>query len=169
MSYVWIATSVSYYVISFELKYLNGSMYANTDLSTIAQVIMIVLAGALYLRVGPKVTLFCGFLSAAIGAILIETVGRTSDSWMMVFVMITKAGLGAVFGAIYVTNYIFPVQYASQTLGICNLLSRMFTILSPIIAEFSEPIPMVVIICLSLSACLMLTQLILDSPAKSKK
>ena len=73
----------------------------------------------------------------------------------------TKAGLGGVFGVIYLANFIFPVNFASRTLGICNILARFVTFVAPIIAEMNPPIPMIVVIATSISATIIQTQLMI--------
>ena len=58
-------------------------------------------------------------------------------------VLLGKFGLGSAFGLIYLSNFIFPTKYATQTLGFCNTFARFFTMLSPMIVEIDIPIPMI--------------------------
>ena len=44
----------------------------------------------------------------------------------------------------------FPVLFAATALGICNFVTRIFTGISPILAQMDEPFPMVIFAFLSL-------------------
>ncbi len=58
--------------------------------------------------------------------------------------MIGKFGLSGAFNIVYLANSIFPVLYATTTMGICSLFSRGVTIFAPMIAEIEGPYPMMV-------------------------
>lgn len=117
--------------------------------------------GLLFIKLGLKKAYFICYLVAATGATLIIFFESKYVSLVPLFVLLTKAGIGAVFGILYLGNNIFPVSYASQTIGLCNIFARVCTILSPLIAELSPPAPMVVVASLSLFAGILQTQLVL--------
>jgi hypothetical protein len=54
-------------------------------------------------------------------------------------------------------------------MGLCNVVSRLFTIAAPIVAELPDPIPMLscVILCIiALAACVLLKKPIIVNPMK---
>ena len=65
---------------------------------------------------------------------------------------VLKFGIGSSFSLIYLSNFIFPVAMASQTLGFVNTFARIFTIPSGLIAQVEQPIPMSVTASLMLVA-----------------
>lgn len=63
---------------------------------------------------------------------------------MPLFCMIARIGISSLFNLIYVSNVdLFPTLFAATAMGICNFLARIFTILSPQIAELEGSLPMV--------------------------
>ena len=80
----------------------------------------------------------------------------------MMLIMMTKFGINIAFTLCYIINAeYFPSIVCSRVFGVCNIFSRISTILSPLIAEVTPPIPMViyVLICfISMIASLFLTK-----------
>ena len=70
----------------------------------------------------------------------------SSDSYaIMASMMTTKFGINICFTLCYIINAeYFPAVVCSRIFGICNIFSRVSTILSPLIAEVTPPIPMIV-------------------------
>ena len=65
-----------------------------------------------------------------------------------------KFGISISMCACYVsTPFIFPVVLSGTAFGICNVFSRFFCILSPLVAEIDIPFPMEVFSALSLAGC----------------
>ena len=158
MVYLWVATSVSYYITNFNVKYLKGILFYNTSMLAISECLSLLMAGYIYLKLGPKISIFLAFMIGLAGCVLM-IIFEDFGSIMPLLVLLTRFGIGSVFGMIYVANLIFPVQYASQTLGLCNLMARTFTIMSPVIAEWEPPTPMLVFCLLDTTAGLLSTRL----------
>ena len=140
---VWISVSVSYYITNFILKYLKGDIFVNSAISALSEVLSLFMAGYFYLKFGLIAALTVSFGLGFVGGMLIMFF-ESVPSLMPIFVLLTRFGIGSAFGLIYLANFIFPVTYASQTLGFCNTTARTFTIMSPIIAEQEFPAPMIV-------------------------
>ena len=49
---LFIAVSVSYYIINFQLKYLSGGIYINMVILGVAEIIGILISGIIYSKVG---------------------------------------------------------------------------------------------------------------------
>ena len=62
----------------------------------------------------------------------------------MVLVIVAKFGISANYNIIYVAHGdIFPVLFSATAFGFCSFFARLFTSLSPLLAEIEEPAPMI--------------------------
>ena len=60
--------------------------------------------------------------------------------------MATKAGLSMAGCGIYLALLLlYPTACVATVSGLCNILSRLASIASPIVAELAEPTPMVIL------------------------
>ena len=60
---------------------------------------------------------------------------------------VTRFGINCAFSLCYIiTAEYFPPIVCSRVFGICNLFARLATILSPLLAEVTPPVPMVIYI-----------------------
>ena len=135
MLIIWICVSTSYYITSFILKYLKGDIFLNATVSAVSEVVSVILAGFVYTKLGVKKSLTLAFFIGIIGASVISFFEQEIISYIWVFVLLTRFGIGSAFAMIYLANFIFPISYASQTIGWCNSIARFFTIMSPLISE----------------------------------
>lgn len=122
MLFIWVATSVSYYITNFNVKYMGGNMYHNSISMAASECLSLFLAGYIFLRFGLQKAVISAFTCATFGAILILLFGKQdhdeddenkTNYAMPIFILITRFGIGSVFGLIYLGNLIFPVKYAS--------------------------------------------------------
>jgi len=83
---------------------------------------------------------------------------------------IQRLGLSGAFNVIYIgTAELFPTLFAATAFGYCNFFARTFTAGSSILAGIHEPVPMILLSILSLTASLLIWLLKTDmSPIKSK-
>jgi fucose permease len=58
-----------------------------------------------------------------------------------------------------VTAEYFPVAYSSTVFGACSILSRITTILAPLIAEINDPYPMLIFTCLAFMSAIAMVKL----------
>ena len=64
--------------------------------------------------------------------------------------MLAKFGVALSFGINYLSNpYLFPTLFAATALGFCNTFARLFSALSPMLAQMDEPIPMILFVASS--------------------
>ena len=61
MTTFWTASSFSYYMITFFLKYIPGNIYVNTSLSAIAEIIAYVVSGFFMKFMGIKLSFMLAF------------------------------------------------------------------------------------------------------------
>ena len=62
-------------------------------------------------------------------------------------------GTAATFGNLYIGHLdLFPVVFASTSMGICNIIARVITATAPVVAEIDEPTPEIIFTVLSICA-----------------
>ena len=54
---VWVMCSLSYYIINFYMKYLDGSIFVNTHTSAMAKVVATLTAGFFFVKFGLKIAM----------------------------------------------------------------------------------------------------------------
>ncbi len=112
-------------------------------------------SGIVFIYIGLKLTLSLSFTVAICGgvAIVILTGSYTTGWSFPVCVLIAKFGIASAYNICYLSNsLLFPASITATTLGICNTFARTATILAPMLAEFSEPTPMIIFTVLSVLA-----------------
>lgn len=93
------------------------------------------------------------FTIATVGALAICGYGlHHQESWLFpFFILVAKFGISSAFNIVYVSHSeVFPVLFSATALGICNFITRIFTGISPILAQMEEPFPMVIFTLLSM-------------------
>lgn len=150
MIVMWTASSFCYYFITFFLKYIPGNIYVNTSISSISEIIAYVFSGSLMKILGTKVSYLIAWAVAILGGVLMVCFSNV-DAAMGVFVLLSKFGVSFSFNNSYLaTPMMFPVSLTATAFGLCNMVARLSTILSPVVAEFPFPSPMIVftIVCI---------------------
>jgi hypothetical protein len=73
MAFMWVASSFSYYLIGFQLKYINGDFFVNTAVSSLTEAPAYLIGGLIYGRVGIKGVFVGSYLISIIGGLLLLT------------------------------------------------------------------------------------------------
>lgn len=150
MIVLWSVASLDYYLISFMLKYVPGNVYINASVSTISEIVGTMISGFVYKVLGPKMAFGISFSISALGGFLIALMPNVNTYLIALYVLIAKFGITFAFSMVYlITPTLFPTEVTATVFGICNVVARFATILSPILAEFAEPTPM---LCYSFTA-----------------
>ena len=143
MTIFWTVSSINYYVMTFYLKYIPGSVYLNTSLSCIAEIIAYIGSGLVMNTFGVKLSFIISFILAGAGGILLVIFFQADGYLIGVFVLFAKFGISFAFNIAYLaTPQMFPIALCSTAFGICNIFARFSTVLSPLIAELPDPVPM---------------------------
>ena len=117
-------------------------------MSSVSEVIAYLISGALYEKIGAKISFIASFVIACIGSLLYIFFSDSND-WVVVMVLGTKFGISGSFNVVYLANSLFPPIYAATTFGICNAFARMASMLAPQFAEFAPPAPMTIFFVMS--------------------
>ena len=68
MIFVWSANSVGFFVTNFYLKYLNGSIFFNTNVASLSQSVVTIFAGFLFYFFGLRWSIGICYITATVGA-----------------------------------------------------------------------------------------------------
>jgi Na+/melibiose symporter-like transporter len=91
-----------------------------------------VISGAFTKFFNKKQALILSYAISFLGGLMILFFGESSIFLMPIFVGVARIGISAGFNLIYLMNAeVFPTLFAATAMGICNLLARIVTILSP--------------------------------------
>ena len=151
----WSASSFCFYIIGFYLKYIPGDIFMNTMFVSVADSVSSMITGVIAQTIGAQRTMTLAFFIASIGGLCLMVVGQ-DEVLIMVFIFVAKGGINIAFTLCYIISAeYFPAVVCSRVFGICNIFSRISTILSPIIAEITPPVPMViyVMVCVFTMVC----------------
>lgn len=145
MIYIWIASSFSMYLITYQMKYLPGNIFINTLVSSTFDIPISVASGVIYHHFGARVTFPIAYTMSVIGSVSLLIAGDKAGSLAPVMVLLARGGVKVALDLCYLANStIFPAIFAGTAFGLCNIGGKSFTILSPLLAELEAPIPMLV-------------------------
>lgn len=129
--FLWIAASFDYFLINFQMKYIDGDIYVNTIVSSVSEVIAYLISGALYSTLGPKISFIGSFSIAIVGSVFYVIFGEAHKTLIPVMILGSKFGISGAFNLVYLANSLFPPIYASTTFGIFNIFARLASMLAP--------------------------------------
>ena len=69
MAIIWLCGSFCYYLISYQLKYIEGDIFLNSIVSSISEIIAYIISGILFKYFGLKKSLFLSLSIALVGMI----------------------------------------------------------------------------------------------------
>ena len=72
---LWVVSAFNYFLINFQLKYIEGDIYTNTIISSVSEVTAYIISGALYQRLGAKIPFIGCFLISIIGSLIYVNLG----------------------------------------------------------------------------------------------
>ena len=137
---MWMTAAYAYYLIAFELKYLNDDIYTNSLITVAAEIIGKLLAGVFIDKIGLKPTFMISLFLALVGCLLmILFQGKEGKDYLMwIFIMITRFGASIeIVGASVGTVLIMPTQLVTTAMGISNAFARTLAMLAPLITEIA--------------------------------
>jgi len=83
------------------MKYIKGSIFLNTIISSLSEIPSYLLSGYFYYKVGIKLTLIPFFSVAILGSILYMTIKTSNDIAIAIMVLGTKFGISGTFNVAY--------------------------------------------------------------------
>ena len=165
---LWMMCSFGDYGLVFVLKYLGGDIFINAYTQAIAEVIAKLSVGVFVTKTNLRSLFVTAYGFGAFGALLLCFNSQGGGKYVAVSVFIAKFGFCQAWPLIYLAiPILFPTALNATSMGICNCFAKVMTITSPLAAELTPPIPMVMLTSAGvIAACL--SQL-LQEPHKLSK
>ena len=156
MTCFWTTSSFNYYIMTFYLKYIPGNIFVNNTLAVTAMCMGHLFSGIVMQACGVKLTFIISFVLAALGGLLLVIFYNADGALIATFVLFAEFGISFAFNMAYVaTPMMFPTALCSTAFGICNVFARFATILSPLIAELPDPVPMSVFTVMCIASAIL--------------
>ena len=102
-----------------------------------------------YGKWGVRRTMTIFFTMAIVGSFPVIFSEGASENYrdyvVPVCLFVMNSGVSASFANIYVGHLdLFPVVFASTSMGFCNIIARFTTIFAPMVAEVDQPVPEII-------------------------
>jgi hypothetical protein len=153
MFFIWVASSFNLYLLHYNTKKLPGNFFKNNLISGSIDIPITIFGGFLYYTVGPRWSFTITFSCALLGGVSILFLSETYPDLVPFMLTMAKSGIKVTLDTCYLANAIlFPAIFAGTAFGICNVGAKVSSILSPMLAEFEAPTPMIVFTCVSFVA-----------------
>lgn len=106
LTILWTTSSFNYYLINFQLKYIEGNIFLNTICSSSSEIAAYICGGYIFAKLGLKTSFSGFFLLAATGssALLFVHPEELNAYALATLVLISKAGVSATFVMLYVST-----------------------------------------------------------------
>ena len=129
---MWIVFAFNYYLIFFQIRYMEGDFFINTIVSSVSELLAYAISGLIIDRMGMKISYLFSFTIVITGSMLYIFLRETHANLTPYLLLLTS--FGTCFGCNINWNsnaLLFPFIYASSTSGICILFARSLGILTP--------------------------------------
>ena len=146
MIIVWFVTKFDAYLLVFLVNTFEKEYLASLGYS-IATISSQILGAFLFDWFALKVNYIGAFILSLIGGLLVWLWGLKNESSNLIFVLVLIASFGTyvAFQLIYLGHTkIFPTQFASASMGFCQVCAGMIGSFSPFISSIDEPVPIIV-------------------------
>ncbi len=131
----------NFYLITFYLKYFPGSIFKNSIWFALSDFLSYFFSGNVLKYTNTNRTLLISYAVSAAGA-LSYLLFYWNVSLVPLFIILSRLGNGMAYNTQYASNNrLFPTQFLASTFGIVNLVSHLYAIAAPMIAEMGDPYP----------------------------
>ena len=157
VAFTWATCSFGYFLVTIYLKYLGGDFFLNVYLSAVAEITAKLLTSVFISKIGLKPTYVLAYSVAALSSLLLVFLAEKSSTTMIAVLVIgCKAGLCMGFCTAYLAIVlVYPTTFVATAMGFCNIVARVASITSPIVAEIEDPYPMTILTIMCVSAAIL--------------
>jgi MFS family permease len=143
----------------------NQSVFQLTITSSVAEIIACFSTSLITYLFNTKRGLIISYVIAILGALGFVFSANALDSNLLpYFVLFTKLGVTMSFNISYVImNELFPTLLKATSFGMCNIVARLITITSPLVAILPSPYPMLIFViyaCVTSFLCIFLKPIV---------
>ena len=167
MTIMWTQASFNQFLLSAQMKYLEGNIFVNFYIFGVAGILAVLFGGVIYAKLGLRQSYMISFLACIFGCIgmfVIQTkiIGfpdeadrdKFDEKCMPVLILILKMGIINSFitttQVSFTDDRIFPAEKRNTSVGTCGMIARSVTIVAPIVNEWAAPWPIVILFCFAL-------------------
>ena len=146
MCVVWTTTSFNFYLLYYLVNSFER-VYQIALFISIADICAYITGSILVTKVSARQTLVFSFSLAALGGFLLLTYGlRHEDTtWFSLLFFVSRFGIASTFGTIYFGNKkIFPDDVAASSMGLIQVVARLFSALQFFFSQMEQPTPMLI-------------------------
>jgi len=144
--------SFCFFLINFQMKYLEGSLIQNNIFFQSAELISNATSGYLYFIVGPRKAFSMSFFLSIVGCIFLMIFGHHT-TWVPYLILWANLGVSAAFNMCFIGFVeLIPTIFRSRVFGIGNTFARGVTGMAAEIAEIPYPFPIILQISLLIIA-----------------
>jgi len=143
MIFIWIASSFSVSLLSYNSKNISGNFFLNNLTASLFDVPIAIIGGYLYHKFGLKPNFFAFFLIGFLGHFSIVLFSEKFPNLVPIMLTFAKGGVKVTYDLCFLGNsFLFPSIFAATTFGLCNAGAKMTAIFAPILAEVDAPVPL---------------------------
>lgn len=166
MTIMWTQGSFNQFLLSAQMKYLEGNIFVNFYIFGAAGVVAVLISGSTYARLGLKTSYLIAFgmsIFGTLGMVVIQmnlihfenkqARDAFDEKLMPGLILILKMGIIMSFiittQVSFIDDRIFPAAKRNTSVGTCGMIARSVTIVAPICNEWPAPIPILLMLAFS--------------------
>lgn len=120
----WATSVFCFYLLSYQLKYVEGNIYNINIASSLSEISGCLLSTTIYKKFGLKKSFYFGYMLALLGMIGL----LLKIECLIVLILVCRFGISTCFSLCYLSNIeLLPVNILSTSYGICNFVARLST------------------------------------------
>eukprot|EP00347_Sterkiella_histriomuscorum_P012127 403369790 len=149
-----IVTGFTFFLINFQMKYIEGDIFINTIVSTCSEMAGYLVSGLIYGKLGPRLSFIAAYAFSVAGALIYIFLGEIYTTYIPIMILMTKLGVAASVNMLYLVNNVFPSQHKSSLLGNISCLCTFSSAIASQVAELKKPYPMISFCVMGILACI---------------
>mmetsp|Transcript_14781 Transcript_14781/g.25151 ORF Transcript_14781/g.25151 Transcript_14781/m.25151 type:complete len:441 (-) Transcript_14781:54-1376(-) len=160
MMVVWSFGSFAFFMVPFYLKNVKANIYYLSLATELAEFLATATCAIISKYMDLKRALFYSCTLIAAGAFFMifiaskmaddeeaQSLSREATIFNSCLILLTNYGIVLAFDIAYLINaQLFPTILLATAYGCCNILGRLISISSPIVANLPQPYPLVILI-----------------------
>ena len=138
-SFLWFASTASYYGLSISISDMAGSVYVNNLVGSALEGPAYAFTGFFCEWMGRQRVMLLTLISTGLCCIVLSLAGDTAQVGWRMLSFVAKFGAALAFSSVYVwTAELFPTDARTVAFGLCNAVARTGGILAPVIVQLSS-------------------------------
>lgn len=147
MIIIWSFGAFGSFLIPYYLTTLDGNVFVISIFSSLAEVIASIVCGTItrFYDLKKILIFFCMF--SFVAAFLLVFLGNGDNEYIALLILFANFGIISTFDICYLINVeLFPTIFLATAFGMCNIIGRFVSIMSPLIAKMEHPYPMIILV-----------------------